>query len=57
MIVASPAYASDNPQYLKNFTRGDYHGTVIWNWQQALMIQGEGQGEKIGGGGGGHDTR
>lgn len=42
MIVASPVYAANNSEYLANFTRGDYHGTVVWSWQQAMMVQGRG---------------
>lgn len=41
MIVASPVYAVNNSQFLANFTRADYHGTVVWSWQQAMMVQGE----------------
>ncbi len=40
MVVANPAYASDNPEALGNFTRAAYHGPVVWAWQQAMMVQG-----------------
>lgn len=40
MVVANPAYGANNPQYLANFTTADYHGTVVWSWQQAMMVQG-----------------
>ncbi|KAK2755535.1 hypothetical protein FQN54_006475 [Arachnomyces sp. PD_36] len=39
MIVANPAYG-DDPVYGKYFTDTDYHGTVIWSWQLALMAKG-----------------
>ncbi len=38
MLVANPALADSD---LRNeFTRYDYHGTVVWSWQQALMAAG-----------------
>jgi hypothetical protein len=38
LLVANPVYADPSVQAL--FTRSDYHGTVIWAWQQALAIAG-----------------
>jgi len=38
VVVANPAYA---PAALKAiFTRKDYHGTVVWSWQQAMLASG-----------------
>lgn len=38
VVVANAVFASDT---LKNtFTRGDYHGCVIWSWQQAMLAAG-----------------
>jgi hypothetical protein len=38
VVVANPAYA---PDALKSiFTRKDYHGTVVWSWQQAMLASG-----------------
>lgn len=39
MVVANPAY-SDGGEFYANFTTGDYHGTVVWSFQQALMAAG-----------------
>jgi len=39
MLVANPAYAGD-PALAAMFTRADYHGTVVWSWQQAAMAAG-----------------
>lgn len=39
MVVANPAYATD-PKLRDAFTRGHYHGTVVWSWQQALLAAG-----------------
>nr|WP_240807679.1 hypothetical protein [Polyangium spumosum] len=39
MLVANPAYAGD-PALAAMFTRADYHGTVVWSWQQAAMVAG-----------------
>ncbi|KAH8593505.1 hypothetical protein B0O99DRAFT_214834 [Bisporella sp. PMI_857] len=39
MIVANPAYGGD-PAYAQYFTNTDYHGTVIWSWQLAMMAKG-----------------
>jgi hypothetical protein len=39
MLVANPAYAND-PAASAMFTRADYHGTVVWSWQQAAMAAG-----------------
>jgi hypothetical protein len=39
VVVANPAYASDAA--LRGlFTRDHYHGTVVWSWQQALLLAG-----------------
>ncbi|BFZ61702.1 hypothetical protein YB2330_002777 [Saitoella coloradoensis] len=39
MLVADPAFGGD-PVYAANWTRGAYHGTVIWSWQMAMMAAG-----------------
>ncbi|KAJ8108347.1 hypothetical protein OPT61_g8238 [Boeremia exigua] len=36
LFVANPAY-SGSSAFAANFTRGDYHGTVVWGWQLAMM--------------------
>ncbi|KAF2794194.1 hypothetical protein K505DRAFT_361297 [Melanomma pulvis-pyrius CBS 109.77] len=36
LFVANPAYGGD-PSYAQGFTRTDYHGTVVWSWQLAMM--------------------
>jgi hypothetical protein len=38
MLVANPAYAPTDLQ--QKFTRDDYHGTVVWSWQQLLFAAG-----------------
>ncbi len=38
MLVANPALAP--PALRRQFTRFDYHGTVVWSWQQALFAAG-----------------
>lgn len=38
MVVANPVYASDALEGI--FTRGHYHGPVVWPWQQAMMAEG-----------------
>lgn len=38
MVVANPVFAP--PAMQASFTRHDYHGTVIWSWQQALFAAG-----------------
>jgi hypothetical protein len=38
MVVANPVFAPPSTQAA--FTRHDYHGTVIWSWQQALFAAG-----------------
>jgi glycogen debranching enzyme len=38
MVVADPVFAP--PRLQRLFTRHDYHGTVIWSWQQALFAAG-----------------
>lgn len=39
LVVANPAYGGD-PVYARNWTRADYHGTVVWSWQLAMMAKG-----------------
>jgi len=39
LLVANPAYGGD-PVYAANFTRSDYHGTVVWSWPMAMMAAG-----------------
>lgn len=39
VLVANPAYVTD-PAIRAKFTRGHYHGTVVWSWQQALLAAG-----------------
>jgi hypothetical protein len=36
IVVANPAFAPDKA-LRDTFTRGHYHGTVVWSWQQALL--------------------
>ncbi len=38
LLVANPAYAPASLQGL--FTRGAYHGLVVWSWQQAVLAAG-----------------
>ena len=38
MLVANPAFAADDTKAL--FTRGAYHGLVVWSWQQAVLAAG-----------------
>ena len=38
MVVANPAFAGAKIQ--DKLTRGAYHGTVVWSWQQAMMAAG-----------------
>jgi hypothetical protein len=38
LVVANPVFAPGPLQ--RQFTRADYHGTVIWSWQQALLAEG-----------------
>jgi hypothetical protein len=38
LLVANPAPAG--PELEREFTRYDYHGTVVWSWQQALLAAG-----------------
>jgi hypothetical protein len=38
VVVANPAYAPNGMHGL--FTRKDYHGTVVWSWQQAMLASG-----------------
>jgi glycogen debranching enzyme len=38
VVVANPAYAPDAVRQM--FTRKDYHGTVVWSWQQAMLASG-----------------
>jgi hypothetical protein len=39
VVVANPAFAAD-PAVRAAFTPHDYHGTVVWSWQQALLAAG-----------------
>lgn len=38
VVVANPAFAG--PDLWDHFTTGDYHGTVVWSWQQAMLAAG-----------------
>ena len=38
LLVANPALA--DPQVQARFTPAEYHGAVIWSWQQALLAAG-----------------
>jgi hypothetical protein len=38
LLVANPAFVG--PELRREFSRSAYHGTVVWSWQQALMIAG-----------------
>lgn len=38
LVTANPAYAPAEVERV--FTRGHYHGTTIWSWQQALLAAG-----------------
>jgi hypothetical protein len=38
MLVANPAFASTALQ--ATFTNHNYHGAVVWSWQQALFASG-----------------
>lgn len=38
LMVANPAYSDHRVQAL--FTNAAYHGTVIWSWQQAVLLAG-----------------
>lgn len=38
LVVANPVFGDDDTR--RRFTRDDYHGTVVWSWQQALMAAG-----------------
>src|SRR5262249_9648272 len=39
VLVANPAFAPDAATRAR-FSRGHYHGTVVWSWQQALLAAG-----------------
>jgi hypothetical protein len=39
IVVANPAYARD-ASLRGLFTRSHYHGTVVWSWQQAMLLSG-----------------
>jgi len=39
LVVANPAFGGD-AVYARNFTRADYHGTVVWSWQLAMLAKG-----------------
>ncbi|KAH8719188.1 hypothetical protein GQ44DRAFT_623916 [Phaeosphaeriaceae sp. PMI808] len=36
LVVANPAYAND-AGFANGFSQRDYHGTVVWSWQLAMM--------------------
>lgn len=38
VVVANPVYAT--PAIQARLTRGAYHGTVVWSWQQAVLAAG-----------------
>jgi hypothetical protein len=38
VVVANPVYGA--PAIQKKLTRGAYHGTVVWSWQQAVLAAG-----------------
>jgi glycogen debranching enzyme len=38
IMVANPVFASEAVKH--ELTRADYHGTVVWSWQQALLAKG-----------------
>ncbi|KAL4423920.1 hypothetical protein ABPG75_001221 [Micractinium tetrahymenae] len=43
MVVANPAYSPLQPELtdlFRNFTNGFYHGSVVWSFQQAMMVEG-----------------
>jgi hypothetical protein len=39
MVVANPVFATDK-KLRAIFSRGHYHGAVVWSWQQALLAAG-----------------
>ncbi len=39
MVVANPAFVTD-PKLRDLFSRGHYHGAVVWSWQQAMLAAG-----------------
>jgi hypothetical protein len=39
LVVANPAFGGD-PAYASTFSNRDYHGTVVWSWQLAMMARG-----------------
>jgi hypothetical protein len=45
LVVANPAYAND-AGYANGFSQRDYHGTVVWSFQLAMM--GAGLGRQLG---------
>jgi hypothetical protein len=42
LVVANPAYAND-ASYAAGFSQRDYHGTVVWSFQLAMMSSGLGR--------------
>jgi hypothetical protein len=38
LLVANPAFA--DPDLQRRFTSSAYHGTVVWSWQQAVLVAG-----------------
>ncbi|KAB8343274.1 hypothetical protein FH972_022862 [Carpinus fangiana] len=39
LLVANPGYGGD-AVYAANFSRAEYHGTVVWGWPMAMMAKG-----------------
>lgn len=39
MVIANPAF-SGNPYYFPMLDRNQYHGSVMWGWQMAVMANG-----------------
>ena len=44
MVVSNPSYAGIEPGLeaglYRNFTNGFYHGSVIWGFVEAMMVEG-----------------
>lgn len=38
LVVANPAF-SDNEIVWANFSNAAYHGSVVWSWQQVMMVR------------------
>lgn len=39
LVVANPAFG-EQELYAQKFKNTDYHGTVVWSWQLAMMARG-----------------